>query len=588
MEFVDGRRCSQVLRERSPLEPREAMEIASQFLAGLEAIHQAGLIHRDVKPDNVMITRAGRVVVMDFGLARPQAEEAVTVAGTPAYMAPEQARGTGIDARADMFAAGIVLAEMVGAAGAGRRCAEAIVDAARRGPAAAAGQPVAAGAAARGGGAARGALGLGAGVDAGAGGGGAAGRRGRGGCGRTRVWRRSPKRTPSTSSAARLEVEALWHKLPQAHLLAVIGPSGAGKSSFLRAGLLPARPAGWRAVICTPGTRPFAGAGAGAGGRVRGGHRGGRTTCCARGAGGGAVAAAPLAGAARRGAADRRPVRGAVHAQRARSRPASRSCSAGAALEADVHVLVSLRDDFLVRCQAHRRWRPMFAGLTPLGPPTGRGLRRAMVQPALQCGYRFEDEDAGRGDDRRGRARERGALPLLAFAAARLWEQRDREPGLLTRAAYARVGGVGGALAQHAEATRRADRHGARCRSCASCSATWSPRRGPARSRDVDELLTVFGGERAEAETVLRGADRRAAAGRVRGRTGRNEPSEPRRRVEIIHESLLAAWPRLVRWRRRTPRGPLLRDQLRQAAATWEENGRAWDLLWTGTAYQEF
>ena len=56
-----------------------------------------------------------------------------------------------------------------------------------------------------------------------------------------------------------VEVEAVWKKLGQANLLAVIGPSGAGKSSFLHAGLLPAEPAGWRAVLCTPGTRPFAG-----------------------------------------------------------------------------------------------------------------------------------------------------------------------------------------------------------------------------------------------------------------------------------------------------------------------------------------
>jgi eukaryotic-like serine/threonine-protein kinase len=70
MEFVDGISLRQLLDERSPLDFFQAQEIAAQFLAGLEAIHAAGLVHRDFKPENVMITRTGRVVVMDFGLAR--------------------------------------------------------------------------------------------------------------------------------------------------------------------------------------------------------------------------------------------------------------------------------------------------------------------------------------------------------------------------------------------------------------------------------------------------------------------------------------------------------------------------------------
>ncbi len=113
MEYVDGQTLLAVLRERGPLGLKEAQDIASQFLAGLEAIHKAGLVHRDVKPENIMLTRAGRVVVMDFGLARHEAEGGGTVSGTPAYMAPEQAAGMTVDARADVYSAGVVLAEMV-------------------------------------------------------------------------------------------------------------------------------------------------------------------------------------------------------------------------------------------------------------------------------------------------------------------------------------------------------------------------------------------------------------------------------------------------------------------------------------------
>ena len=113
MEYVDGATLLGVLQERGPLELKEAQDIASQFLAGLEAIHKVGLVHRDIKPENIMLTRAGRVVVMDFGLARQETEGGGSVSGTPAYMAPEQAAGQTLDARADVYSAGVVLAEMV-------------------------------------------------------------------------------------------------------------------------------------------------------------------------------------------------------------------------------------------------------------------------------------------------------------------------------------------------------------------------------------------------------------------------------------------------------------------------------------------
>jgi serine/threonine-protein kinase len=120
MEYIDGVTLGETLKTRGPLALPEAREIASQFLAGLEAIHQAGLVHRDFKPENVMLTRAGRVVVMDFGLAKVLTESGTgTISGTPAYMAPEQTRGEAVDARADVYAAGIVLAEMLSVGGSG-------------------------------------------------------------------------------------------------------------------------------------------------------------------------------------------------------------------------------------------------------------------------------------------------------------------------------------------------------------------------------------------------------------------------------------------------------------------------------------
>jgi hypothetical protein len=88
---------------------------------------------------------------------------------------------------------------------------------------------------------------------------------------------------------------------------------------------------------------------------------------------------------------------------------------------------------------------PVFDALTPLRPLGGEALRRALVEPAKKEGFRFENEALV--DEMLGAVEgERGALPLLAFAAARLWERRDRERRLLTRAAYEEIGGVAGGL----------------------------------------------------------------------------------------------------------------------------------------------
>ena len=118
MEYVDGRLLKDVLAD-GPLEPAEATRIISQVLTALEYSHRAGVVHRDIKPGNIMITSSGQVKVMDFGIARAISESSATIAessaivGTAQYFSPEQARGESVDARTDLYSTGIVLFELL-------------------------------------------------------------------------------------------------------------------------------------------------------------------------------------------------------------------------------------------------------------------------------------------------------------------------------------------------------------------------------------------------------------------------------------------------------------------------------------------
>ena len=117
MEYVPGRTLRELMRERGWLPWQEALAVLDPVLAGLAAAHQAGIAHRDVKPENVLITGDGRVKVVDFGLARASAAVGNTragmIIGSVAYIAPEQVTGAPSDARSDVYAAGIVLFEML-------------------------------------------------------------------------------------------------------------------------------------------------------------------------------------------------------------------------------------------------------------------------------------------------------------------------------------------------------------------------------------------------------------------------------------------------------------------------------------------
>jgi WD40 repeat protein len=584
MEYVDGQTLLAVLQESGPLELKEAQDIASQFLAGLEAIHRAGLVHRDVKPENIMLTRAGRVVLMDFGLVRGEDSGAGTVAGTPAYMAPEQAAGLKVDARADVYSAGVVLAEMVSPEGIkSLESRKSLWEGVRSEPARLPDSPWAP-------------------------------------VLKKAVAKEPEQRYNSAHTLTRAledvtlrvegaedlrpypglasfteedaeyffgreaEVETSWRRLEGAHLLAIVGPSGAGKTSFIAAGLVPNAPVDWAIVRCTPGNTAISSLA-----RVMAREMAGDADAMELAVGFDDLdAAVELFSLWRRRqdhallVVDQFEELFTLNSQDEQARFAE--LIGRLALEADVRVLLSMRDDFLMECRGHDALVPVFGSLTPLMPPTGPALRRAVVQPATKCGYRFEDE--GLVEEMLAEVEgERGALPLLAFAMARLWEKRDRQNGLLSREAFHDIGGVGGALARHAEET--IDCIGLdRVPVVRELFRNLVTAEGTRAVRGWDELLSVFqDSQRGLPEEVLREL---IDARLLTSYEVQEEDREPTRRVEIIHESLLAAWPRLVRWQTQDADAAQLRDQLRQAAKTWDEHDRPTDLLWTGTAYREY
>ncbi|HEY0194504.1 MAG TPA: serine/threonine-protein kinase, partial [Kofleriaceae bacterium] len=365
------------------------------------------------------------------------------------------------------------------------------------------------------------------------------------------------------------EVDAFLNRLRQRSLQVVVGPSGAGKSSFVHAGVVPHLPATWRAVTIRPGATPL-------------------TALASR------LAGADITSVDLRPLLETSPAAAALHIAHAaltgtivividqleelftlctsvdeRNQFAAVLAQLAGSADASIRVICAIRDDFLMNLDALSPLRPLLSpSLYLLGNPSRDTLVRIVTEPAKRAGYALSDPELAQ-DMVNAVADRPGALALLSFAASRLWELRDRRFRQLTRKAYQAMGGIGGALGRHAEATLE------------KLSADEQR-----QARDIFRHLVTAEGTRAPlslAELRQRLAAPRADAvidKLVAARLITVSEAEGESHIEVIHDSLINAWPRLQGWIREDVDGARMRDQIRAAARQWDERGRTRGLLW--------
>ena len=631
LEYLEGKTLSQVLEGKPG--PRQFTEIMLSVARALERAHEHGIVHRDLKPSNIFVTDRGQVKVLDFGVARvfdqgvdpieqmptstkharPETSEDTyvtfsgggTLVGTLPYMSPESWGGDIVDHQSDLWAFGIMFwRALTGVHPAGtmnaEKLRERLTDLDTPLPSIGERDPSLP----------RELVQV---VDQ---------------CLRKR---KSERYASATQIIADLqaylaprslredacpyrglasfgendakyffgrtnEIRTALTQLDTWPLLAVIGPSGVGKSSFVHAGLVPAiRASGgnWQVRVLRPGRAPLQGLAATLDDEIASpGSAEARSTreASAENVDVGQLHEAPgLYGALLREAALRKKHKVLIVVDQLEelftlsdSDDARRLFLAALLAAADdpsapVRVVLSMRADFLDRLAGHKQFlAELSRGLFFLSAPDAENLKETLVRPAELAGYAFQEDWIV--DDMLQAATSKGALPLLQFAATRLWEGRDRSRRQLTVAAYEQMGGVGGAFARHADEIVAAVLPQNQGLLRAILTRLVTPE-GTRAVVDLDELHGLAA-DRAEVERIL---DQLVRARLV---LVHHDPAQGST-VEIVHEVLISEWPTLARWLEDSQALRGFMAELRTAVKQWIARGKPGDLVWRGQTAQE-
>jgi serine/threonine protein kinase len=640
LEYLSGMPLNKILERGLQQTPQRAIELMIPVLRALICAHEHEIAHRDLKPENVFVTDTGTTKVLDFGIAKviqrgakpepvaasprlpnlsdiseqsTQLTRSGAIMGTPQYMSPEQwGIGVEIDHRTDIWAVGIMLFKMLVGQHplAPLEGTQLVVTAFLDQPMprirdVAPSVPQA----------------LAEVVDK---------------CLQKRKEDRYPTakallealeaatpgqttrqiqlyRSPYAGLSAfqegdsdrffgrSKEVAAMTVRLRDRAMLAVVGPSGVGKSSFMRAGVVPALKASgeaWESPVIRPSRQPMQALAHLLNPYVA--ARSGQTVNEAdeeaeeRELVKRLLAEPGYCGTILRSQARRQKKKLLLFVDQfeeiftlvdsAEERLGFMRCLAamGDDPSAPLRVVLSMRSDFLDRMGEDPSFlQEISQGLFFLQPPGRDGLRDALVEPAQMVGYQFETPTMVE-DMLDHLETTPGALPLLQFAASKLWDARDQAQRLLTMESYVAMGGIAGALASHADAVlaEMPSAQQALCRDIVLRLIT------PERTRAIvslAELQTELG---RDAGDIKRLVDHLVAARLLVVQSSAAEGAAGTT-VEIVHESLIQSWPSLRRWLDENQDDAEILDRLRTAARQWQAKGRDAGLLWTGDTADE-